>query len=142
LERAKTQGIETELEFDLASLLSLSLSHVYMKAKNKTTGQRLTERPKHIVNTQLRWRLENSGLTAMVRASYHGNEVDNDAFGNVVNLPGYMLWYAQGAWDLDDRLQVTFGVKNIGDLKLANKSQNFSFAERGRTFYIGVRHDL
>ena len=140
--QTETKGIETEFEFDISSSVTLVTSHVYMKAKNTRTGQRLAERPDHIVNARLSWRIDNPGLTLMVRAAYHGDEIEYNARGLVVDLPGYMLWYAQGSWDINDQLQMEFGVKNLADLSLADKSPNYSFAERRRAFYLGLRRDF
>jgi outer membrane receptor for ferrienterochelin and colicins len=142
LERTETKGIETELEFDLSRSVSLSASHVYMKSKDKATGLRLAERPKHVVGARLNWQIQNPGITLAVRASYHGSEIEFGRTGNVIKLPGYTLWHAQGSWDIRDDLQMTFGVKNLTNVSLAEKSTTFSFAERGRSFYLGVRKNF
>lgn len=142
LEETETKGIETELKFDVTDTLNLSASHVYMKSRNKVTGLRLAERPEHILSAKVSWQIENPRLTLALRASYHGNEIEYDSVGNVVKLPGYTLWHAQGSWDVNDVLQVTYGVKNLTNVSLADKSPNFTFAERGRSFYLGLRKDF
>ena len=43
------------------------------------------------------------------------------------------------SWDIFDKTQFNFGVKNLGNISLADKSDNFTFAERGRSFYVGVK---
>ncbi len=142
VDQSETKGIETELVFDLSPALSFEASHVYMKAKNKRTGQRLSERPDHVVNAKLSWRINNPDVTLMVRGAYHGDEVEYDLRGQAIDLPGYLMWHAQGAWDVSDQWQVNFGVKNLTNLKLANKSSTYSFEERGRAFYLGLNHDF
>jgi outer membrane receptor for ferrienterochelin and colicins len=141
-EQTQTKGIETEVEFDVTPAVTLVASHVYMKAKNIRTGLRLAERPDHVFNAKLSWRIDNPGITLMVRAAYNGDQIEYDARGRAVDLPGYMLWYAQGSWDINDRLQMEFGVKNLADLSLAEKSPNYSFAERQRGYYLGLRRDF
>ncbi len=142
LAKTETKGIETEIKFDVNDAISLSASHVYMKSKNKVSGLRLAERPEHILGGKISWRMGNPDLTLALRASYHGSEIEYDRIGNVIDLPGYTLLYAQGAWDVNADLQLTFGVKNLADVSLSDKSPNFTFAERGRSFYVGLRKNF
>ncbi len=142
LEQTETKGIETEVEFDLTQSIAFGASHVYMEAINQITGLRLAERPDHVFSAQLTWKTKQPGVSATLRTSYHGNEIEYDTRGNAIDLPGYLLWHAQGAWDVSDHWVASFGVKNLGNLKLAEKSPDFTFAERGRSFYLGMRRDF
>lgn len=139
LAETETKGIESEIDFDVNQWFSFGASHVYMDTEDKTTGLRLAGRPEHIFSAQATVRMENPGITATLRANAHTSEVEYSRSGMVLNLPGYTLWHAQGAWDFTDATQVTFGVKNLGNLSLAEKSANFGYAERGRSFYLGLR---
>jgi outer membrane receptor for ferrienterochelin and colicins len=142
LEQTETKGIETEIEFDLGESWELSASHVYMEAENRATGLRLAERPDHVFSAQLAWNWQQPDLRAVLRASWHGAEVEYDRLGTVIELPGYMMWNLQTSWAINDLWQINAGIKNLSDVKLAEKSASFDYAERGRSAYFGVRRDF
>jgi len=138
----ETRGVESEIEYGLGDAIVLRASHVYMDAEDTTTGLQLAERPEHAFNASVAWTFDEPGVTAMISASYLGDQVQYDSTGGSIEMPGYTLWNLNGSWDASDTIDITFGVKNISDLRLAEESANYGYAERGRTFYLGVRRNF
>ena len=133
VEQAMTRGIETEIHFDITEQWAFNVSHAYLDTENKTTGEELEQRPDHTVNSNLTWSDMDSGLSMRLRAEYLGEQLNSD-----VIMPSYTQYHAHGVWDATETVSISFGIKNITDVDLSEESEEFDYAERGRTYYIGV----
>lgn len=138
VDETQTKGLESELNFDFSEVFNVSLSHTYMNAKNKISKRKLAERPDHTFQASVSWNIEKWGLNNIVRAEYMGSVVQYDSAENAIDVPGYTLWHFNGSWKATDLIKVNYGIKNISNLSLAEKSSDFGYAERGRTVYIGA----
>lgn len=134
----QTKGIESALSIDVGNAFNFALSHTYMDAEDKTSQRKLSERPEHTLQASLSWDLESLGIQSMIRAERLGSVVQYDSSDNVLEVPGYTLWHFNGSWAATDNIKLNYGVRNIGNLSLVEKSENFGYAERGRTVYVGV----
>ncbi|WOT04904.1 TonB-dependent receptor domain-containing protein [Shewanella youngdeokensis] len=133
IEQAMTRGIETEIDVDLTEKWAFKVSYAYLDTENKTTGEELEQRPDQTVNSSVSWTDLDTGLSFRFRAEYLGEQLNSD-----VTMPGYTQYHAHGIWDASDSLSVNFGIKNLTDVDLAEESEEFDYAERGRTYYVGV----
>lgn len=142
IEKARTQGIETELGFNLTKSLDLNFNYTYLDATNRTTGLRLNKRPRHSANARLNWKSDAMGLNLSLRSEYIGSQVDYDRGGNKLDLPSYALWHLGANKRIGKKLTVSAGIENIGDVYLADKSENFGYSERGRFYYVGLNAEF
>lgn len=139
---AQTHGIETQADFALNDQFGVEASYVWMDTEDKSTGLALAERPEHTLHAALVWNDPDGRLAARLRAEYLGDTVSYDELGNALDLPAYTLWHAHGSWAVTEKFSLNFGVRNIGDLNLAEESVNYGYAERGRTWYAGFDLDF
>ena len=133
---AETSGVETLFNVALNDQWSLEASHVYLDTEDKTTGLELDQRPDNTINTALGWRAPDGALSARLRGEYIGDSVSNSSSGPL-DLPAYTLYHAHGSWVANDLFTLNFGVKNLTDVSLAEESDFYGYAERGRTYYLG-----
>ena len=59
-----------------------------------------------------------------------------------IDLPSFNLWNASVSKRLNKTYQVSLGLDNIGNVKLAEKSADFKTAERGRAVYVSLQADF
>ncbi len=141
IDKARTQGIETELGFNLTKSLDLNFNYTYLDAKDKSTGLRLDKRSRHSANARLNWKSDSMGMNVSLRSEYIGSQVDYDR-GNKLDLPSYTLWHLGANKKIGKKLTLSAGIENIGNVHLADKSENFGYSERGRFYYVGLNADF
>ncbi|MGP1664375.1 MAG: hypothetical protein ACTS5I_00365, partial [Rhodanobacter sp.] len=54
-------------------------------------------------------------------------------------LPAYALWNVSVGKDMGAHVKLRLALENLGNLRLAEKSPLFGYAERGRTVSLDVR---
>ena len=110
-----------------------------LRTRDKATGERLSDRPDTSVASRLAWRV--AGWDAQLGAEYTGRQTSSGQ-----RLPAYTLWNASvgRAWALGahQRLNLRAGLENLGDLRLAEKSPAFGYAEQGRRVFVSARLDF
>ncbi len=110
-----------------------------LRTRDKATGKRLNDRPSTSVASHLSWR--QAGWDARLGLQYTGSQ---DSYGN--RLPAYTLWNASlgRAWKLNATQSLTLraGLENLGNVRLAEKSPNFGYAEQGRRVFVTARLDF
>lgn len=119
IDEAVTQGLEAAARWILDDAWTLSGNYTYTDSEQKTgsqAGQPLTDTPEHMVNAQLRWRV-NDSLSAWVRAEYRserwrGAGAARDALGD---LKAYELFHLGGSYQVNDRVSVNATIYNLFD---------------------------
>lgn len=136
VEKARIRGIELGGGIDLPADLRWELNYTYLDARNQTVGQRLGDRSRHLANSLLKW-TPNTRFSAQLRTEYVGSQV---AYSSNVGyaLPAYSLWHLDLNQKLSDNLTLRGGIENLGDERLAEQNENFTYAEAGRSFHIGL----
>ena len=134
VDEARTQGVETELTTSLTDDLHLAFNYTYLDAKDTANDERLEARPRHNANVSLTHHYAPWGLKSTLRAEYIGEQMLNDE-----QAPGYSLWHLAFIKSFGKRLELRAGVKNIGDVRLADKSDKFDYVEQGRVVYAGLK---
>ena len=81
------------------------------------------------------------GWQAQLGLDYTGSQTSSGE-----HLPAYTLWNASlgRAWSVGDgrTLHLRTGLQNIGNLRLADKSPSFGYAEQGRRLFVNARLDF
>ena len=136
VDRARIRGLELGGGVDLPADLRWELNYTYLDARNRTAGQRLGDRSRHLANSQLRWS-PNVRFSAQLRTEYVGSQV---AYSSNVGyaLPAYSLWHLELSQKLSENLTLRGGIENLGDQRLADDDTHFTYAEPGRTFHLGL----
>ena len=79
------------------------------------------------------------GLSARFGLDYTGRQRISQSGGR---LPAYTLFNLSVGQQVNKMLSWRVGVDNIGNVRLADKSEDFGYAIRGRTLAVNVRADF
>jgi len=139
VDAARIQGLEAGLTWDVTSAWQWSIDTTLLRTRDKTTGERLSDRPNNRTVARLVWR---AGIwDAQLGSEYTGSQRSTGQ-----RLPAYTLWNISGgaAWKLGStqRLSARAGVENLGNVRLAEKSSAFGYAEQGRRVFVVARMDF
>ncbi|RZI45812.1 TonB-dependent receptor plug domain-containing protein [Candidatus Finniella inopinata] len=80
INRSRTQGVESFVEWEIVSDLKVSMNHVYTSAKDLSTKETLVNRPLHKVSANLQWQMT-SDCDGGLGVSYDGKQVNRPRFG-------------------------------------------------------------
>ncbi|MCK6412960.1 MAG: TonB-dependent receptor [Azonexus sp.] len=137
VEKARITGLEGGFNWAISSSLSWGANLIALDAKNDITGKDLADRPELTLTSQLDWRLADGwGVRAAVE--YYGRQIDTTG----VRLPAYSVWNASVGKKIGKHLSLRAGVNNLTDVRLAEKSPNFGYAEMGRNVFLTLRSDF
>ena len=138
---ARTSGVETEVGVALESGFEISANYTFLDAEDRVTDERIAGKPKHTLNAKLGYNLEQYGLSTALRFQFIGDQVlENDArHPELEDVPDYSLWHFSIRKKMFEYFEVQLGVENIGDVRLADKSDLFAYEERGRFFYASLK---
>jgi outer membrane receptor for ferrienterochelin and colicins len=136
---AETKGLETEVGVDLPFGLGLSGSYTYLDAKDTGNDERLDQKPRHTANAKLKYSWDAMGLSAALRVQYIADQVLWNDDDELESAPDYALWHFSIRKAFLKYFEVQAGVENIGDVRLADKSDLFGYEERGRFYYANLR---
>ncbi|GAB4355860.1 MAG: TonB-dependent receptor [Gammaproteobacteria bacterium] len=137
VDKARIEGVEAEFSTDLSSGFNFAVNLTTLDAVDRTTGLPLANRPELTVNTTLGWHSSDNDWAVALRGQYVGEQVNYDGTTRI-DLPNYKLWHLNVRKRLNKAFTLRAGVENIGDVRLADKNDGFSFEERGRFYYLGV----
>lgn len=134
INEARITGLELGGETRLPAGFSLRGDYTYLDSENRTTNQPLSERPRHSGHATLRWEPDDRRFVQL-RGEYVGEQL---MLSNSVQyaVPDYTLVSLEAGLRLEQNLWVRAGVQNLGDVRLADESSYFSFAEPGRFYYL------
>ncbi|QUT08295.1 TonB-dependent receptor [Sphingobium phenoxybenzoativorans] len=119
VDNAVTRGGEAAVKFQFTEALSLGLNYTYTESEQKSgaeAGEPLVNTPKHMLNGNLRWKL-NDRLATWVRAEirskrYRGAGAAQNALGS---FKGYELFHLGANYQLTDNFRLGAAVYNIFD---------------------------
>lgn len=133
---AQTYGLETVFKDQWGDSLSFNASHTYTQAKNKDSGQKLTNKPEHIARLGLDWQATDSwSLGARVR--YQGRELASS--GPHVWSPEWTTVDLKTSWQVSPYLRAFGGIDNLTD-KQRDFSTGTDFGPiTGRFIYLGLQ---
>ncbi|MDR9827014.1 TonB-dependent receptor [Vibrio sp. FNV 38] len=134
VDKARLQGIEANAHWQILSTLHLDANTTFLDAEDRTTNQRLEERPRWMANATVRWNA-NERWEVVPRWRYIGEQERN---GNT--LPDYSVVDLTTNVQIDSQWRVNFGVSNVFDVYLPDESENFVnyFVESGRRVFVNA----
>lgn len=135
--RARSQGVEVELNVNLAAGLNARTAYAFTSSTNRETGLRLARRPRHAGTFSLDWTPAIDALTfgadlRLVSASF-------DDAANLARLQGYALLDLRAEWAVTDQISLFGRIENVWDEGYQTAS---GYGTQGRAAYIGVRGAL
>lgn len=134
VEEAEVTGFEFESSFELLEPLQLTNSYTYTDGENKSSGQKLTSRPKHqgTIGVNIDW--IPGTLSSSVDWQYIGKQYTASHSG-MTQLPNYSIVNANLNYFIGDH-RLTLSATNIGDTDLLKKSSSFGYQEHGRSIDV------
>ena len=136
INKARIQGVETEISVTLPHNLDVSGSYTWLDAEDRQTGKPLNGRPEHSIGAKLKHRFSPWGLSSALRYEYIGKQYFQSGEDKA---PDYSLWHASVEKHITDNISIQTGIDNIGDVRLRDKTDVFPYDERGRFFYAALR---
>ena len=136
--RAEITGLELGANVQLGKQFAwVNNATILMTAKDAVADTRLTYRPRFAGNSAVQWTGDHgwAGRIGMRHVGTHKASA-------TVNLPSFNVWNASVSKRLNKTYQVSLGLDNIGNVKLAEKSADFKPAERGRAVYVALQADF
>ena len=138
---ARIRGLEAGVTWDITRQLAWSNDVTLLHTRDKSTGKKLADRPSTSLTSRLEWQGQ-QGWSARLTGEFTGSQTATDGS----NLPSYALWSAsvgkQFALDAQRKVVLRAGLENIGNVHLAEKSENFGYAERARRVFVSARVDF
>ena len=139
VDAARIQGLEAGFTWQAAPTVRVSTDATLLRTRDKTTGAELSDRPRTSVASRIEWRL--GRVSTQLGADYTGRQLSSGQ-----RLPGYTLWNASvgTAFDVGNgqKLNLRAGLQNLGNLRLAEQSAAFGYAEQGRRVFVNARLDF
>ena len=139
IDAARIQGLEVGFTLQLSRQLSWGSDATLLHTRDKATGKRLNDRPTTSVASHLTWK--RGGWDARMGLQYTGSQ---ENYGN--KLPAYTLFNVSAGYAMKlnatQNLHLRAGLENLGNVRLAEKSPNFGYAELGRRVFVSARLDF
>ncbi len=138
LAKAKLRGVEASWLLPLGQGFTTGLSYTYLDAKNGN-GQRLERRPRHSATARLDW--QQGAWRAGATLEHAGDQVLPGAPPNTApqKVPDIALLGGHVTVSLPAGLEATLSVRNLDDVRLAEKSPLFTQVETPRTWRLTLR---
>lgn len=135
IEQARIEGLELTGRRELGYGIALGATVNWMDPRDARTEAKLNGRPEFTATPSLEWTM--ARWNALVQWEYIGKQYLEGSNGQE-RAPSYSIVNASLGYRLQDNLTLRGGVLNIGDVRLEDKSELFSYAEQGRTGWLAV----
>jgi outer membrane receptor for ferrienterochelin and colicins len=137
-ERARLQGVELGGSLRLARDLKLTLNYLYLDAEDGQ-GARLEKRARHTLGARLEF--VRGPVDAGLRLEHtRGMLLASPVVGQPLQaVPSIAMLGAHLRLQLQPGLSLGVAVDNIGNLRLADESPLFTYAETPRTWRVSLR---
>lgn len=155
IDSAVTRGGEVAAKLKFSRALTLGVNYTYTESEQKSgasKGLPLVNTPKHMVNTNLRWKVSDQ-LSTWVRGEirsdrYRGtsNAAAQDALGS---YKGYALFHLGGSFDVTEAFKLSATIFNVLDKNFVNYlpyrsgastvyAPEFANAQEGRRLWLSA----
>ncbi|PRD41876.1 TonB-dependent receptor [Phyllobacterium phragmitis] len=135
VDEARIRGIEIGGGVELPWDMRLDANYTLLDPIDRATGERLPDRSRHAANATVSWSPLES-LKTSLRVNYIGSQKTTTASGS---QGAYTLVSVNGDYALNEHASLQFGIENIGDVRLADESGDYAFADEGRRYFLGLR---
>ncbi len=135
--QAKTQGIEVNGSWNLNRAWSLKGSVTLLKADyTDASGQtvKLEFRPEQKLMVGVNWAASDA-LKLFLDLNHVGKQ-----YFETKQLPGYARVDVGASWRVSQPWTLRAGIKNLADVRLKDKNENFVAAELGRNLYLAANY--
>ena len=137
-----TAGAEGKVILNIARNLIVSSSYTYLDARDKDTGEFLSQRHRHHGNFRIWWTSNRwGGFRTNLRGTYFGKWPIAGRSGTVVS-DAYQVWDWYAAKPIKAGFETYFALDNLfdsTDSRLQGERPTFYRADFGRTVRIGLR---
>lgn len=134
--KARIQGVETELKIPFNDEWKLSINYTYNDGRDVSNGENkpLSDLPFHTANGTLDWKpLALEDWSFYVSGHYTGQKRADSATAKTPG--GYTIWNTGAAWQVTKDVKLRAGVLNLGDKDLSR--DDYSYNEDGRRYFNG-----
>ncbi len=135
--KARIQGVETELKIPFNDEWKLSINYTYNDGRDVSNGENkpLSDLPFHTANGTLDWKpLALEDWSFYVSGHYTGQKRADSATAKTPG--GYTIWNTGAAWKVTKDVKLRAGVLNLGDKDLSR--DDYSYNEDGRRYFMAV----
>ncbi|AHE61673.1 colicin I receptor [Escherichia albertii KF1] len=135
--KARIQGVETELKIPFNDQWKLSLNYTYNDGRDVSNGENkpLSDLPFHTANGTLDWKpLALEDWSFYVSGNYTGQKRADSATAKTPG--GYTIWNTGAAWQVTKDIKLRAGVLNLTDKDLSR--DDYSYNEDGRRYFMAV----
>ncbi len=135
--KARIQGVETELKIPFNDEWKLSINYTYNDGRDVSNGENkpLSDLPFHTANGTLDWKpLALEDWSFYVSGHYTGQKRADSATAKTPG--GYTIWNTGAAWQGTKDVKLRAGVLNLGDKDLSR--DDYSYNEDGRRYFMAV----
>ncbi|EBC0455177.1 catecholate siderophore receptor CirA [Salmonella enterica] len=135
--KARIQGVETELKVPFNEAWKLSLNYTYNDGRDISNGgnKPLSDLPFHTANGTLDWKpTQLEDWSFYVSGNYTGRKRADSATAKTPG--GYVVWDTGAAWQATKNVKLRAGVLNVGDKDL--KRDDYGYTEDGRRYFMAV----
>ncbi len=133
IDKAKTKGIEIEASAKPMENLAISVNHTFLDAKDKTTGLKLTRRPKNKSNLAINYRFFDKG-NINLGITRVGHRWVNSA--NTRKMKPYVKVDLAASYDFRENFQLFGRIENLFDKKY---QEVYGYATPGASVYAGIK---
>jgi len=141
LDKAEVTGLETGFSWNLNPALSWQTDLTLLRTRDKVKDKEMYSRPRTSAASRLDWKGGN-GWSARLGVEYIGSQLVAATTTTDARLPAYSLWNASVARQFGKALTARVGIDNLTNVRLAEESPNFGYAERGRTLSASLRAEF
>lgn len=135
VDKSEVTGVETEIAWRPLEQTSLHLNHTWLDAHDLSNDLHLPGRPEHRLNASFQHELLPQTLHWGGAFEYNGTQWEQTTTGEST-LPAYQIASTWLRWTIATGHRVTFGVQNLANVDLTDKSDAYGYAERGRSYYL------
>ncbi len=138
---AVVNGLETGFSWNISPELLWQTDLTLLRTRDKAKGKEMYARPRTSAASRLDWKGGN-GWSARLGVEYTGSQLIAATTTTDARLPAYSLWNASIGKQFGKAVTARVGINNLTDVRLAEESPNFGYAERGRTLFASLRADF
>ena len=140
LGKARTQGVEAFLAWQVLAGLSLRADYTYTDATDAIAHQQLIRRPRNKASLTAAWR-PLADLDVNASLLYVGPQIDGNREFSIprLKLAGYSLVNLAASWRIDDRFALLGRVENAFDTHYQSPD---GFLRPGFGLYAGIKANL
>lgn len=142
IERTKTKGIESFLQYQATESLAFNVNYTWLNAEDQTTGKTLQFSPQHTAHAAVSYLALNNRLDTLLSFDYVASQFNSE--NEATPSGGYVICNLASTYSLNTNWQVYGRIDNLFDRNytaLFDTWNNKAYAVvEGLSSYVGVRY--